>query len=490
MTRAEAARRLGAAALAIALLATGCTTGPVAAGAPGPGPRSQEAATGVVQAAAGGLAVDGRPWRFGGYTLPCAQPFTLGAAELGHYLDVVQQVSGANALRVWFFQSNAGPADWGPFDRVVAAAWSRGMRLVPTLTDEWYGACDGGTPGTEKAADWYRDGYRRPDPGHTLSFRDFAARVAAHFAGQPAIAFWQLVNEAQARSSDGGGGLVCDPQAATAALRAFADDMAGVVKSVDPAHLVSLGTIGGSQCGLAGGEAFRYVHAGAVDLCEYHDYGTSAEALPSGPDQLRQRLDDCAALPGGPKPLFVGEAGVPADVQQDGSPAAPCAPWPGCSPYGVSTDTLVRRAAMLGAKAGAALGAGAAGYMVWVKSPFYTPSTEAYAIGDGDPAEQALHDALRPGAPTVTGATACAGGAVVTWAPPPSTAGGVTGYTVTASGGATAATGGDATSATVTGLRIRRRYTFTVVAVGPVGAGPPSEASPAVAVVSGAPSCP
>ena len=55
----------------------------------------------------------------------------------------------------------------------------------------------------------------------------------------------------------------------------------------DPYHLVSLGTTGEGHCGLVGAD-YQYVHAGAVDICEYHDYSAAPETAP--------RVNLCAGL--------------------------------------------------------------------------------------------------------------------------------------------------------------------------------------------------
>ncbi len=426
------------------------------------------------------LQVAGAPWRFAGYNLPCAQPFLLTADELGFYLDGIKATSGANVIRAWFFQTNGGPGNWEPFDRVVAAVKARDMRIVATLTDEWNGGCDAGA-GTEKALDFYQSGYRQPDLGHALAYRDYAAQVAARYASEPAIAMWQLVNEAQAQTKLPSGALICDNNAGKLALRSFADDMVGVLKAVDPNHLVNLGTLGGSQCGMAGSDAYQYIHDGLVDVCEYHDYGSSAAALPSGPDLLAQRVRDCDTLPSGAKPLFIGEAGIQGNVQPDGGPAA-CQPWPGCSPFPVTTESLVLRAQLFEAKIKAAFAAGVDGYAIWVKSPYYSSTADIYAIGDGDPTEGALATALAgaigPGAPTVTGVKACNRGAVVSWAPPPDAPAPPLGYEVTASNGVVTAVAGTATTTAVKGLTNGQSYSFTVTARGPDG--PASAPSPSV----------
>lgn len=335
------------------------------------------------------LTVNGKPWNFAAYNLPCAQPFMLSAGQLGYYLDNIRINSQANAVRVWFFQSNGGPSNWAPFDQVIAALKSRGMRAIPTLVNEWGNQCE---PTTQmKLLPWYQTGYTQANDGYPLSYHDFAVQVAAHYANEPTIAFWQLVNEAQAPSPDGS----CNATAATSALQTFSDAMVGAIHQVDTNHLINLGTQGTDQCGLDG-PGFSAVHSSSVDLCEYHDYGLAAQALPSnGSNLLRERIADCHAIG---KPIFVGESGIAGNVQPDGS-EPPCSPWPDCGAYPLTAQTLQQRATFFQAKIQQGAAAGLVGYAIWFKSPFYSPSTANYAIGDNDPTEPVLAGALITNAP-------------------------------------------------------------------------------------------
>jgi hypothetical protein len=334
------------------------------------------------------LTVGGQPWKFAGYNLPCANPFQLTDSELGYYLDDIQQNSAANAIRVWFFQSQGGPGNWTNFDRVIAALKARGMRAVVTLTNET-STCDepSATP-PYKTAGWYQTGYKSPEGGYALSYRSYAAAVAAHYANEPTVAFWQLVNEASAPNSTGS----CDEAVAAAALRTFSDDMVADIHAADPRHLINLGTQNPGQCGLAGTD-YTFVQAGSVDLCEYHDYGDPAAAMSTGPDSLTQAVADCNSIG---KPMFIGETGIPANVGPNGTPNSTCSPWPSCTPDPITITTLNQRASFFQAKIAAANQAGLAGYLIWVKSPFYTDSTDGYAIADGDPTEGVLSSALQP----------------------------------------------------------------------------------------------
>jgi hypothetical protein len=258
------------------------------------------------------------------------------------------------------------------------------------LTNQW-NTCEP-TAASEKPLSWYQTGYKQTGDGYPLPFRDFAQQMATHYANEPTIAFWQLVNEPQAKTLSSGT-LTCDATAAQNALRSFADDVTTVMHQADPNHLVNLGGNGG--CGLSGA-GYSYVHAGAVDLCENHDYGYDAQALPSnGSDLLKDNIAACHSLG---KPIFVGEAGIPGNVQPDGSAAA-CSPWPTCPTDPLTNQTLQQRAQFFQAKIQAANTAGVAGYLIWFKSPYYSSSTDAYAISNGDPTEAVLPAALQSAPP-------------------------------------------------------------------------------------------
>ena len=206
--------------------------------------------------------------------------------------------------------------------------------------------------------------------------------VARHYRNDPTIAFWQLVNEAETSS-----GAICnrtpEPERfgnnvgrSANILRAFADEMTRTIKRVDPNHLVSLGTIGSGQCG-AQEDEYQFVHAGRVDLCEYHDYGDVTQAIPDdGFNRLRQRIDQCNALG---KPLVVGEAGIVADVGDDGQ-----------STGSITIETLGRRAALFNAKLSAAFAEGIDGYLIWEKIPDasnsnYNFNNGRFGVGPSDP---------------------------------------------------------------------------------------------------------
>jgi mannan endo-1,4-beta-mannosidase len=344
------------------------------------------------------LKVGGQPWQFIGYNLPCTAPFQLPADQQAYFFQSIAANSGANALRVWMFQSNGGPSNWAPFDQMIASAKAAGLRIIPTLVNEW-NTCESPTAtGQRKTLPWYQAGYKQTGDGYPLSFKDFATQVAGHYANEPAIAFWQLVNEAEAPTLNPNNQWSCSETVASQALRSFGDDMATALHNADHNHLVSLGTIGGDQCGLVGSD-FPYVHQGSVDLCEYHDYGDPFNTLDQDlVDGLNTRLHQCQALPGGGKPLFVGESGLVANVQATPPEPASCAQWPNCTPP-VTFDTLNRRATLFQGKIKDAFAAGIAGYQIWFKQNYYSAQNDPMAIGSGDPTETMLASTKFPSPP-------------------------------------------------------------------------------------------
>jgi mannan endo-1,4-beta-mannosidase len=280
--------------------------------------------------------------------------------EIGHRNEVV---------RAWFFQTLATDKtpgrerNWAAFDHTLQAAAAHGMKVIATLTDQW-GECGTDTPGNGyKEASWYVDGYRQPQPGLPVSYRDWVAEVVTRYADDPRIAFWQLINEAEVTP--------CPPGDLTPfeTLRDWASDVSGLIKSIDPNHLVSLGTIGSGQCG-ADGPRYQELHAiPTIDLCEFHDYGAPNDGIPGDEfNGMQVRIDQCNALN---KPLFVGEAGIkPTEVG----------------------GTLIDRANAFAAKRDAQFGAGVQGFLAWAWSPQDVPAStlDNYDIGPGDPAFGAL----------------------------------------------------------------------------------------------------
>jgi mannan endo-1,4-beta-mannosidase len=320
------------------------------------------------------LVLNGSTWRFIAYndydltSLPGG--FECGGALDQPTLDSVMQgvkSSGGTVVRTWFFQSyydlgmNNQPTtpSWTAFDRVLAAAAQYGLKVIPVLTNE-YSACEPGA--APKNLSFFTSGYESPQGPYPLSFKTYATTVAAHYAANPTIAFWQLGNELAVNT--GPGCSAGTERASAKALRGFADDMTGAIKGADPNHLVSLGTIGTGQCGLQVRD-YAYVQAGKIDICDYHDYGDVTQPIPSdGFNRLAQRISECQAMH---KPLVVTESGIPANVDDRGVASG-----------AVTAATLQLRAGFFAATLPAAFAAGVSGYGLWEKQQ--NPSISPYNI--------------------------------------------------------------------------------------------------------------
>ena len=327
------------------------------------------------------LLLDGQPYRFVGMNIYgansdgwCGEDYT--ADQLRTALDGIG--SRNTVLRSWFFQTLAaakgpdgawtGARDWTKFDQTLAIAAEKGVHVIVTLTDQWGECGDGGDSGFKTKA-WYLGGYDAPDPilaakyDQWLSYRAWVVEIVTRYKDDPTILAWQLINEGEVKDSLNAGcpiGNPADPMDHGNILRDFAQDISGMIRGIDPNHLISLGTMGGGQCGTQDWQ-YSLVHAlPNIDMCEYHDY--LHEVMPG--DQwngLQVRIDQCAALD---KPIFVGESGI--------------------TPNTIPGGTFEDRAELYDAKFRTQFAAGVQGELVWAYRR--TGSTlNTFDIGDGDP---------------------------------------------------------------------------------------------------------
>lgn len=284
-------------------------------------------------------------------------------------------------VRIWAFQGSMATniathqLDWGPLDRVFAAATAHEQRLIVSLADQ-SGDCDNLH---WEDPSWYEGGFRDVfnSPSTTdgsgltpLSYWSYLQAIVNRYKDSPALGMWEPISEAEASTcpqqfqpTNCAGHQTCPNEAVAAqALRYFFDTVGGEIHALDPSHLVESGLIAGGQCGTEGAD-YKYVSASpGIDVLSYHDYYGSA---PMGGDQwngLALRFAQARALG---KPIIGGEVGVMAGAT------------PGCL-------SLSDRNAVLRAKEEAQIQAGSGGILAWAWVPI-SASSCSYSVTPTDP---------------------------------------------------------------------------------------------------------
>src|SRR5690606_24325577 len=257
----------------------------------------------VVRADGDRLVLDDRTW----------WPAGLNAYQLGTRWEVNHGCGAEMDLDAFFgtlaprsivrfdaFQSHAvhrigGTLDFTALDAVFDAAERHRVYLIPVLAPQ-DSDCDAGG---YKQADWYDAGWHDPLPGHVLAYDDWVATAVERWGSSPAVAMWELIGEPEtATCTDDECTLErreCLPGGARL-LRSWIDEAAGIVHEHDPDRLVTVGTIGGDQCGSAGDDFATVTDAEQLDVVQYHDYDDA--------QFLERRLDGLS------KPMLVAELGV------------------------------------------------------------------------------------------------------------------------------------------------------------------------------------
>jgi mannan endo-1,4-beta-mannosidase len=283
-------------------------------------------------------------------------------------------------VRFWAFQGtmainpSTDQLNWGPIDRVFAAAAAYHQRLIPVLTDQG-GTCDGDH---WQDPSWYEGGFKSDFANSTtsngggstpLSYWTYMQDIVNRYKNSPALGMWEPISEAEASDClpGCGGHPICSNETVAAqALRFFFDSVGTEIHTLDPNHLVESGLLGGGQCGIVNGD-YQYVSASpGIDVLSYHDYYETSP--PGSPNwtSIDTRIVQAMALN---KPIIAGEVGIQAGA------------GPGCMSLGA-------RNADLSAKGQALAQAGGSGSLVWDWTPDVA-SVCSYDVGPNDPAMQA-----------------------------------------------------------------------------------------------------
>lgn len=335
---------------------------------------------GDIGSSGGHLVLNGQPYQFVGvnaYEIATDWGVngSCGTMLSDTQLDQLFSSMPPNSLvRFWAWQGSAAinitthQIDWGPLDRVFAAAAAYHQRLIVVLAGQ-SGACDGGN---WKDPAWYNGDFMQPYDANglnPLSYWSYMQDVVNRYKNSPALGMWEPISEPEASTcppqfqpSNCGGNQIC-PDEATAeqAMLHFFNVVGVEIHTLDPDHLVESGMIGNGQCGTSGSDYAAVSASPGVNVLSYHDY-TGPTLMPG--DQwngLELRFQEAAALG---KPIIGGEVGITSGV---GSCASP-----------------TERAQQFQAKEEAQMRAGSSGVLAWDWEPT-APSSCAFDTYPGDP---------------------------------------------------------------------------------------------------------
>jgi mannan endo-1,4-beta-mannosidase len=383
VSRVPAQWRIASAFLVVLAVLTGCAASPSVA-EPVPTATSASSATPIpaddfandfVSVKGRSFELDGQAFRFVGANIydaaatsrySCRAGTAMSSDRLLATMRTLHDDAGATVLRFWAYQTytQAG-TDWTGVDQVLAAAKAVGMKVIPVLEDGPGDCTDTATPKPKsqyQGDTWFSQGYKVPYGDAALSYRDYVKKIVAHYADDPTILGWSMMNEADtsARTSDGEPVLVD-----------FAKDIAGVIRSVDTRHLITVGTQSNGAPGASGPDFSAVYSLPQISFAEVHDWGywgSDTEPMPGGDGSTPPDVDapQCSSLnapiacsfaraPGLGKPLVVGESGM----------------------KGVTRAERALRASRMRAKMDAAFAAGASGYLIWSVT---TADTDGYDV--------------------------------------------------------------------------------------------------------------
>ena len=357
--------------VAAAVALTACTS---------PAPVTSTPTAPRVEANPSGVTLDGTPWWPAGlnaYQLATDWSVNIGCGAMVDLDSFFASLPPHSLTRFNAFDSLAtnrvtGEYDFGPIDRVFQAAERHGQLVLPVLS-AWDGAC---ADEVFKTRDWYADGWRAPRRANgsaaaergftpTTSYEQWVRIAVDRWKDSPALAMWETIGEPEPLLSRDG---PCAPDGHQV-LRRFVDDVGEIIRDIDPRHLITVGTIGGGQCGTAGPEYRRLAESPYLDVLQYHDYGADGVPLPGDAyNGLAVRLRQAQEVG---KPLVVTEIGQHAGDS------------PECASAAQRVDDVTR-------KIDGQRRAGTAGALLWAFVPDPREAECTFDIGPDDPVRELL----------------------------------------------------------------------------------------------------
>ncbi|KAH8666620.1 glycoside hydrolase superfamily [Xylariales sp. PMI_506] len=187
---------------------------------------------------------------------------------------------GAGATDVVFqwWANGTSTIDITDFDKVLDAATNVGIKLIVTLTNNWadYGGMDVYT--VNLGGQYHDDFYVLPQIKE--AFKRYVSVFVNRYKDSPTIFAWELANEPRCGGTTGRN-LNRSESCTPATLTAWADEMSGYIKSIDPFHLVTWGGEGqfndpsstdGFYDGSDGADFDAQIALAGIDFGTFHTY--------------------------------------------------------------------------------------------------------------------------------------------------------------------------------------------------------------------------
>jgi len=122
---------------------------------------------------------------------------------------------GFQVIRFWEFE----PLNKNKLKEICDVAEEYKIKIIPVLADT-----HGYLQSYKIEDNWYKESYKN-------NFVNYVSDIVSTFKDRPEILLWELINEPSTDSFED--------------IYNFAKDASGIIKSKDPNHLLSIGTIGG-----------------------------------------------------------------------------------------------------------------------------------------------------------------------------------------------------------------------------------------------------
>lgn len=259
------------------------------------------------------LWLDGQPWTFLGTNFTYLPNFPLREAEASLKFLAEHHVS---VIRTWVLPGD----DLAHVERVLDLGRQDGLRFVITLADTWH---------YPHETEFYTDSFNAAYLAHVRA-------VMTRFRDRPEVFMWQMMNEPTCGPEGGS-------QACLTRMQTWAQQTAGVMRSLDACRPISVGLIGIGGTTPREEEHFRRMTSLAgVDTLTLHRY-----AFEDFNTKLKREMD---IVRDRRLPLVWGEVYERAYDK-------------GCRP--LSDDAVPKRARLIRTDLARSFQAGVDGYLLW-----------------------------------------------------------------------------------------------------------------------------